>query len=201
MSRKHKNAKQYKGPDKFARAARAQGFEARSVFKLEEINKRTRLLRQGDRVVDLGCYPGSWSRYAQQKIGRRGALVGVDLKTPIGLGGVFVERSVLEVSAQELLDALGGPADVVLSDMAPLTTGDRFGDHVRQVALARVGLERALEVLKPGGHFCVKVFDGEDVPAFAKDLRSQFRRVRRLKPEAVRGTSVEFYLVGLERTP
>ncbi len=201
MSRKQKNAKQYRGPDKFAKAAREQGFEARSVFKLEEINKRTRLLRQGDRVVDLGCFPGSWSRYVQQKIGRRGVLVGVDLQTPIGLRGTFVERSVLEVSAEELREALGGAADVVLSDMAPLTTGDRFGDHVRQVALAQVGLERAVEVLRPGGHFCVKLFDGEDVPAFTKGMRTHFKKVRRLKPEAVRGTSVEFYLVGLDFTP
>ncbi len=201
MSRKHKNAKQYKGPDKYARQAREQGFAARSVFKLTEIDKRCRLIKQGDRIVDLGCFPGSWSKYAAQRVGRRGVLVGVDLSAPVGLKGTFLAASVLDVSADELREALGGPADVVLSDMAPPTTGDRFGDHVRQVSLARVGLERAVEVLKPGGHFCVKLFDGEDIPAFAKDMRAVFGKVRRIKPEAVRGTSVEFYLVGLGRKP
>ena len=159
------------------------------------------MLGQGDRVVDLGCFPGSWSRYAQQKIGRRGTLVGVDLDTPVGLRGTFIERSVLDVTADELLEALGGKADVVLSDMAPRTTGDRFGDHVRQVELAGVGLERAIATLKSGGHFCVKIFDGADAPAFSTLMRSHFKKVRRLKPEAVRGSSVEFCLVGLEFTP
>ena len=158
MSRKRKNAKQYQGADRFTKAAREAGFPARSVFKLEEIQRRTRLIKQGNRVLDLGCYPGSWSRFSWQHIGRRGALVGVDLEVPEGLSGTFLERSALEVSAEELLEALGGPADVVLSDMAPLTTGDRFGDHVRQVALAQVALDLGLEVLRPGGNFCVKVF-------------------------------------------
>lgn len=201
MSRKQKNAKQYVGADRFTKMAKAQGFAARSVFKLEEIQHRTQLMRPGDRVVDLGCFPGSWSRFALQRIGRKGTLVGVDLKTPVGLQGVYLERSVRDVTAEELLEHLGGPADVVLSDMAPLTTGVRFGDHVRQVALAQVGLDLALEVLKPGGHFVVKLFDGEDVPAFARGMKSAFTKVRRIKPEAVRGTSVEFYLVGLGRKP
>jgi 23S rRNA (uridine2552-2'-O)-methyltransferase len=116
---------------------------------------------------------------------------------PTGLAGTFLERSVLEVSADELREALGGPADVVLSDMAPFTTGDRCGDHFRQVALAQVGLDRAIQVLRVGGHFCVKLFDGQDIPAFTKGMRKHFDKTRRIKPEAVRGTSVEFYLVGL----
>ncbi len=201
MSRKRKNAKQYQGADRFTKAAREAGFPARSVFKLEEIQRRTRLIKQGNRVLDLGCYPGSWSRFSWQHIGRRGALVGVDLEVPEGLSGTFLERSALEVSAEELLEALGGPADVVLSDMAPLTTGDRFGDHVRQVALAQVALDLGLEVLRPGGNFCVKVFDGQDAPSYTQGVRKHFEKVRRIKPEAVRGTSVEFYLVGLGRKP
>lgn len=186
----------YERPDHFTRKAKAQGYAARSVFKLEELDRRFALLRPGMAVVDLGCFPGSWSRYVAQRVGEKGALVGVDLEAPGGIPGQFLAVSVYEVQPEALLQALGRPADVVLSDMAPGTTGDRFGDHVRQIALAERALELALGTLRPGGAFVVKVFDGADAPALVKRLHTHFTAVRRLKPEATRDRSVEFFAVG-----
>jgi len=187
----------YKRADHFTRKARAQGFAARSVFKLEEIQRRARPLAPGQAVVDLGCAPGSWSRYVRQVIGADAPLVGVDLQPTQGIRGTFLEASVYDVTPGELLSSLGRPADAVVSDMAPRTTGDRFGDHVRQVALARRALEIARASLRPGGNFVVKVFDGAEAQDFAAEVRASFGRVRRLKPAATRGQSVEFFLVGL----
>ncbi|HMV67264.1 MAG TPA: RlmE family RNA methyltransferase [Myxococcota bacterium] len=189
----------YRKPDRFTRAAKEQGFPARSVFKLSEVQRRHPLLRQGQRVVDLGCFPGSWSQYALQVIGPSGRLVGVDLQAPELAGGVFLARSVYEVSAEELIEALGGPADVVLSDMAPNTTGVAFTDHVRQMELARCAVERADAVLAPGGSLFLKVFDGEEVPAFQLDLRRRYAKLDRFRPEAVRRNSREFFLLASGR--
>ncbi len=190
----------YKKADRFTKAAKEQGFEARSVFKLSEIQRRFPFLNRGDRVVDLGCFPGSWSRYALQQIGREGRLVGVDFKAPTDLpDGVFLEASALEIAPEALIAALGGPADVLLSDMAPNTVGIPLSDHVRQVALARHALETAKDVVRPGGAFVVKVFDGDEVPDFQDAMRAAFGTVKRIRPEAVRRNSREFFLLGMNR--
>lgn len=191
----------YAKPDRFTQQAKEQGFRARSVFKLSEIEQKVPLLRPGMRVVDLGCFPGSWSQYVLQRIGASGTLVGVDLSAPSMTGGTWIVRSVLDVSADELLAALGGPADVVLSDMAPNTTGIADADHFRQIELARCALAHAAALVKPGGAFVVKVFDGQDVPVFQDEVRRVFGTVKRFRPEAVRQVSREFFLVGLDRKP
>lgn len=191
----------YKRADRFTKEAKAQGFKARSVFKLEEADRRFRFLKQGMRVVDLGCYPGSWSQYVLRRIGGRGVLVGVDLKAPELVGGTWIARSVMDVSADEILEGLGGPADVLLSDMAQPTVGVAFTDHVRQIGLARRALELAEAVVAPGGSFLVKVFDGEEVPAFQDEVRAVFAKTRRIRPEAVRQNSREFFLLATERRP
>lgn len=182
----------YKRADHFTKKAKAAGFEARSVFKLEEIDQRFSLTRPDGLAVDLGCFPGSWSRYLIQ---RKMKVVGVDLKAPEFGGGRWIARSVMEVEATELLD---GPdrVDLFCSDMAPNTSGDRFTDHVRQIRLAERALSLARECLKEGGQFVVKVFDGEDAPAFQKDVATSFAEVKRVKPDATRDRSVEFFLVG-----
>lgn len=193
MSRKPQNP--YAKPDRFTRAAKADGYLARSVFKLSEVDRKLGLLRAGQRVVDLGCFPGSWSQYVLERVGPSGRLVGVDLKAPELGGGVFIAASVLDVSAEELRAAIGGEADLLLSDMAPNTTGVAFSDHVRQMDLVRRALELAQQVLRPGGSFFVKVFDGEEVPGFQEALRRSFTKVKRHRPEAVRGNSREFFLL------
>jgi 23S rRNA (uridine2552-2'-O)-methyltransferase len=181
----------YKRPDHFTKKAKAAGFEARSVFKLDELDQKHRLSRRGGRAIDLGCFPGSWSRYL---INRGMHVIGVDLKAP-AFPGTWIARSVMEVEPEELL--AGGRVELLVSDMAPNTTGDRFTDHVRQVRLAERALFLARACLREGGAFVVKVFDGEDAPAFAKDLGTSFASVHRVKPDATRSRSVEFFLVVL----
>lgn len=184
----------YQG-DPLTKKAKEMGFAARSVFKLEEIHEKFRILRQGQRVLDLGCSPGSWAAYALPIIGPRGVLVGVDIQPPVHGGFVFLEKSVLDVTVPEMLEALGGPADVVLSDMAPSTTGSHDIDHLRQMALVEMALELATGLLAPGGAFVCKVFDGGEVPAFQTRIRPLFEQVKRSRPEAVRKPSREFFLV------
>lgn len=181
----------YQRPDHFTRKAKSQGYAARSVFKLEELDQRFRLTRRGGAAVDLGNFPGSWSRYLLE----RGMVVtGVDLQAPALPGGTWLVRSAMEVGAEELGGARS--VDLFVSDMAPNTSGDRFTDHVRQVRLAERALDLAVATLKPGGSFVVKVFDGEDAPAFAKRVAEHFEATKRVKPDATRDRSVEFFLVG-----
>lgn len=184
-------------PDHWTRKAKDEGFPARSVYKLEEIDRAHRVVPRGGRVLDLGCTPGSWSRY----VARTARVVGVDINPSDAYPGTFVLGSVLDLDPEVVRAALGGPADAVISDMAPPTTGDRFGDHVRQVELARVALGWAVALLKPGGAFVVKVFEGEDAPGFVTDVRARFTTVKRMKPAAVRSESVEFYVIGLGFKP
>lgn len=191
----------YQKPDRFSRQAKEEGYAARSVYKLQDIQRRTRLLRPGQRVVDLGCAPGSWLGYAAEQVGARGVVVGVDLEEPTVRPGPVIVRSVLEVEPAEILEALGGPADVLLSDMAPRTTGDTFGDHVRQIELANRALTVALAVLAPGGAFVCKVFDGEEAHAFVQSIRPHFAETRRVRPEAVRQNSREFFVVATGFVP
>ena len=181
----------YRG-DPYTRRAREQGYAARSVFKLDEIDRRFRLVRRGARVLDLGCAPGSWSRYLA---GRGARVVGVDLQAVEPFPGTFLHGDIEDLPAEALREALGGPADLVVSDMAPATTGARAADHFRQVELARLALGRAAELLVPGGAFVVKVFDGADAPAFVAEVRARFDAVRRVRPKAVRKVSREFFVV------
>lgn len=189
----------YRKPDRFTKKAKEEGYAARSVYKLEEIQKRFRLFKPGQRVIDLGCFPGSWSRYLLQMAGRNGRVVGVDLEEPDLAGGFWIPRSVYDVSVDELREALEGPADVLVSDMAPRTTGNRLFDHVEQIALARRALEVAEALVVPGGSFVVKVFDGEDANDYVADVKKVFGKTKRVRPEAVRKNSREFFLVAQGR--
>lgn len=184
----------YKRPDHFTKKAKAQGYAARSVFKLEELDQRFKLTRRGGKAVDLGCFPGSWSRYLLE---RGMSVVGVDLQAPALAGGTWIARSVMEVEA----DDLGRDIDLFVSDMAPNTSGDRFTDHARQIRLAERALALAVVTLRPGGSFIVKVFDGEDAPAYTRAVEARFPQVKRVKPEATRDRSVEFFLVGVGFRP
>ncbi|MBN2800801.1 MAG: RlmE family RNA methyltransferase [Deltaproteobacteria bacterium] len=192
-------ARGYKGRDTYSQQAHDDGYAARSVYKLSAIDKRVRIFRQGQRVVDLGCFPGSWSRYALEHIGPSGTLVGLDLEVPRLSGGIFFARSVYEVQASELIALLGGPADVLLSDMAQKTMGDRHVDHYAQIALARTALGLAAQVLRPGGSFVCKVFEGEESSDFQKEAQEIFKKVRRMRPDAVRKQSREWFLVAEDR--
>lgn len=193
MARRPSNP--YRRPDRFTEQAKSEGYAARSVFKLKEIHDRLRILRRGQKVVDLGCSPGSWSRFAAEIVGPQGLVVGVDLQEPEARYGPIIVASALEVTPEQLREALGGPADVLLSDMAPNTTGDPTGDHFLQIELAARALDLATALLAPGGAFVVKVFDGQDAPGFVTRVRQTFAETKRARPEAVRQNSREFFVV------
>ena len=183
--------------DAFFKKARDAGFAARSVYKLEEIDRKLRLLRAGDRVLDLGCRPGSWLQYALKVVGPHGAVVGIDRDPlPQPIPGARVLRADLYTAADgELLGELKA-FDVVLSDMAPNTTGIRATDQARSAALVEEALGRAERLLAPGGAFVAKIFQGPDVEAIRKRMAARFSDMRTLKPEGSRAQSIEIYLAG-----
>jgi 23S rRNA (uridine2552-2'-O)-methyltransferase len=181
--------------------ARKEGFPARSVYKLEEIQKTFRILKKGDRVLDLGCSPGSWLLFASRAVGDEGRVVGVDI-TPVSLqlpsNVRFVTYDALGGDTS-FLEAIGGPFDVVLSDMAPFTTGSKFVDAHRSLELSQAALATASRVLVVGGVFVCKVFHGPDFKRFSEQVKPLFGRVAHVKPRSTRRASKEIYLVGLEK--
>lgn len=190
----------YKKADSFTKAAKAQGFPARSVFKLEEIDRRTQLLRSGQRVIDLGAAPGSWSKYAAGRVGPKGRVIAIDLSPITTVMPPNVKTIVGDVLALATHDVGGeGPYDVVLSDMAPATTGTRFADQARSFELYMRALEVAEKQLKPGGSFVGKIFMSEDFVKARDATKALFDEVRVLRPEATRSQSYEVFLVGKGR--
>ena len=184
--------------DPFVQRARKEGWRSRAVFKLEEIDRRERLLQPGMVCIDLGAAPGGWSQYVAQKLSGRARIIATDLLPIDALPDVeFVQGDFREddVFAQ-LLEVVGeSGADVVMSDMAPNITGTRVVDQPRSMYLAELALDMARRVLKPGGNFVCKVFQGEGFDEFVVDARNSFERVRVIKPEASRSASREVYLV------
>lgn len=186
--------------DHWGHRARKEGFAARSVYKLEEIDRRARILRVGARVLDLGAYPGSWTAYAAQRVGPGGRVLGIDLTEFKGTLPPHAEIRTGDVLSLELEKELGpGSFDVVVSDMAPSTTGHRFTDQARSHRLFMRALEIACAVLTPGGHFVGKLFQGEDFELARAAVRAAFEEVRIIKPPASRAESYETFLVGLRR--
>lgn len=190
----------YKRPaDRYTKKAKAEGFAARSVYKLEEIDRRTKLLRPGIRVLDLGAAPGSWTQYVSPKVGSKGRVVAVDLE-PLRVG-VGPNVQVLQMDALGDISVLDpyGPFDVVLSDMAPHTTGIPFADAARSEELVERVLDVSERLLVPGGTMVAKLFRGEGFEAIRVRMRGLFDEVRVIKPEASRRESVEMFLIGVSR--
>ena len=184
--------------DRFHRKAQAAGYRARAVFKLEEVDRKLGLLRPGARVLDLGCAPGSWLQYAAERVGPRGRLVGID-RAPVDLDAPSMRLlvgDVFEVSREELLGELDA-FDVVLSDMAPDTTGIRHVDQARSEALFERALDLATTTLAHGGHFLGKLFQGPEFTALVARCRREFSRVAIHKPAGSRTASIEQYVAGL----
>lgn len=196
MARKNPYAK----PDAFAKKAKDAGFPARSVYKLEEIDRRVRLFRQGMRVLDLGASPGSWMLYAAQKIGPSGKVLGVDLKplnTALPPHATFLLGDALSLENAAL--ATYAPYDVVLSDMAPGTTGNRMADQAKSYELFMRALAVAATLVVPGGAFVGKIFMGGDLPAARVELRKHFETERLIRPEGTRSVSYEIFVIGMSR--
>jgi 23S rRNA (uridine2552-2'-O)-methyltransferase len=185
--------------DHYARQARDEKWLARSVFKLQEMDKKYRLIRRGDRLLDLGCYPGSWSQYGIKKVGPEGEVVGIDLTPPGRFSSPnfrFIEHDILTIDTDWLTREMK-PRDGVISDLAPQTTGIRETDVSRSMLLARRALDIACLLLKKKGNFVCKVFEGEDLKAFRSKFATHFRKTQTFRPRATRKRSREIYLVGL----
>src|SRR5215472_17295663 len=183
--------------DPYVAQARAKGYRSRAAFKLIELDAKFHFLKKGARVLDLGAAPGGWTQVAVAKAGDSGRVVAADIlpMEPIA-GAIVFEADLLDHETPEKLkDALGGPADVVLSDMAAPTTGHRQTDHIRTVALFEAALDVAEDVLKPGGVFVGKVFQGGATSALLQRIKTRFSDVKHVKPPASRSESVELYLV------
>ena len=184
--------------DPYVQKARKEGWRSRAVFKLEEIDRKERLLRPGMVCVDLGSAPGGWSQYVTEKLKGRARIVAVDLLPMDNLPDVeFVQGDFREGEVfEQLLAAVGDEgADLVLSDMAPNISGTKAVDQPRSMYLVELALDMAKRVLKPGGDFVCKVFQGEGFDDFVRDARNSFERVRVIKPGASRSGSREVYLV------
>jgi 23S rRNA (uridine2552-2'-O)-methyltransferase len=181
--------------DPYVAGARQQGWRSRAAFKLLQLDERFHLVRRGARVLDLGAAPGGWTQVALER--GASAVVGVDL-LPIDpvRGAAFVQGDFTEPEMPARLSAmLGGPADLVLSDMAPNTTGHAATDHLRIMALAELALHFALEALADGGGFVAKVFQGGSERLMLEQMKRRFAMVRHAKPPASRKESSELYVV------
>jgi 23S rRNA (uridine2552-2'-O)-methyltransferase len=182
--------------DRFHQKAQKSGFRARAVFKLEEIDRAHGLFQPGDRVLDLGCAPGSWLQYAGSRVGPKGTLVGIDRAAIPGVAGArLLVGDIFVVTPEELRGDLAA-FDVVMSDMAPDTTGIRHVDQSRSEALFERALEIAQLTLAPGGRFVGKLFQGPDFKRLTEAVRKSFAAYKVQKPESSRQISIEQYVVG-----
>ena len=185
--------------DPYVARAKHEGFRSRAAYKLIEIDDKARFLKNGARVIDLGAAPGGWSQVAAKRVGapQQGRVVAIDILPMEPIAGVdFAQLDFLDPSAPEKLKAtLGGPADVVLSDMAANATGHRKTDHIKIVALVEAASEFAREVLAPGGTFLAKVLQGGTEAALLAALKRDFTSVKHVKPAASRSDSAELYLL------
>ncbi|WP_230532121.1 RlmE family RNA methyltransferase [Microvirga roseola] len=195
--------------DPYVARAKREGYRSRAAFKLLEIDEKYQILKPGQRVVDLGAAPGGWSQIAAKKVGAKGKVVGIDLLPIDPMAGVeFIQLDFLDESAPgKLIEMLGGPADVVMSDMAANTTGHKKTDHLRIIGLAEAAIYFAREILAPGGAFVAKVFQGGTENQLLADLKRDFAVVRHVKPAASRADSAELYVLATgfrgaaDRTP
>ena len=183
--------------DPYVIRAKREGFRSRAAFKLIEIDDKHHLLKPGAKVADLGAAPGGWSQVAAKRVGARGRVVGIDLLAMTEIPGVeFAQIDFLDPAAPDKLKAmLGGPADVVLSDMAANATGHRATDHLKIMALVEAAAEFAGEVLKDGGAFLAKVIQGGTESALLAALTRDFATVKHVKPAASRADSAELYVL------
>lgn len=201
----------YKPNDHYAQKARKENFAARSIYKLEEIDNKFKVLHPGDYVMDLGASPGSWSQYAARKIGEKGKILGIDLK-PVTIklsNAVFITGDINEIDFSSILlknnfnsitqtpQSTNQPIfDSIISDMAPNTTGNKFTDQARSYDLCILALETAKKYLKSNGNFVCKIFDGPDAMLFRDDLKKYFNEVHILRPKSTQSSSKEMFMIG-----
>ena len=193
----------YNPQDRFFKKAKQEGFAARSVYKLQEIDQKFKVFRAGQTVLDLGASPGSWSQFASQKIGPSGRLLGIDL-SPVTVSmpnAKFIQADLRDLALEQTLAEQGfeEPFDIVMSDMAPNTTGIKSVDQTRSLVLCEIALESAKRFLKPGGTFVCKFFQSGEFGQLRAQIKQAFERVEAIKPESTRSISKEIFLVGLQK--
>lgn len=192
----------YNPKDFYYKQAKKENFAARSVFKIQEIDERFRIFKPGQKILDLGAAPGSWSQYASQKVGGKGRILGIDLQ-PIKLtltNCAFVAADMRSLELPVLMKELGiePPFDVVLSDMAPKTTGIRDQDQQRSLELCEIALETAQKYLKSRGTFVCKLFHSSEFESFRNKLKQNFVKVEQLKPRSTRKESKEIFFIAMD---
>jgi 23S rRNA (uridine2552-2'-O)-methyltransferase len=178
----------------YTRKAREENYPARSVYKLKEINEKYKIIKPGDKVLDLGCAPGSWLLYISEKVGEKGMVVGVDLRSiniPEKKNIIFIKKDILELETQKLKIKY----NAVVSDLAPNTSGIDFADVEESLELSEEALEIAKKVLVSGGNFVCKILEGEGINDFFKKIKSGFEFCKRFRPKATRRESREIYIV------
>ncbi len=181
--------------DYYFKKAKQEGYAARSVYKLKEAEKKFKFLRPGYNILDLGAAPGAWSKYAGQVVGNKGKVLAVDIKkfNPPMDNVQVLTCDVFDLISTGLLRTVRS-FNVVLSDMAPKTTGRKDVDHLKSISLAEMALEISTNVLIPSGYFFCKVFEGSDLPAFRAKCLDHFHSVKVFKPKSSRSESVEIFI-------
>lgn len=189
--------RQDQSSDPYFQKAKSEGYRARSAYKLIQIDQKFRLLHKGQLVLDLGAAPGSWSQVAIKAVGPSGRVVAVDLQAIEPIHGVTVlQGDIMQPDVQKrMVEAAGGPVDLVLCDAAPNASGIALRDHVLSIELVYAALSVACQTLKEGGHFVAKVFQGEDMPKLLVDLRPHFGTVKPFYPDATRREGKEIFVV------
>jgi 23S rRNA (uridine2552-2'-O)-methyltransferase len=190
----------FKVKDHYFNKAKQENYLARSIYKLEEIDQKYKVLKKGDLVVDFGYYPGSWIQYTSKVIGDNGRVVGIDIqevnKKLSGVSNVRVyQKDIFNISDLSQLD-VEDKFDVVLSDMAPSTTGVQSLDQIRSLNLVESVFGLLPQFLKVGGNFVIKVFDSHDAQNYLKDQKKRFSDFSYLKPKSTRSVSKEFFVIG-----
>lgn len=181
----------------YTRKAREEGYPARSVYKLKEIDEKYRIIKEGDAVLDLGCAPGSWLLYISEKVGKKGGVVGVDIEdviAPKKENISFIKKDILSFQEEELKE-WQGRFGVVVADLSPRTSGIKSIDVAKSLELNEAAFDVVKTALKKGGNFVCKIFEGEGSDEFVKNVEKYFESTKRFRPMAVMKRSKEFYIV------
>ena len=193
----------YNPQDHYFKKAKQNNFAARSVYKLEEIDQKLKILKPKQMVLDLGASPGSWSQYCSQKIGSMGRILGIDLK-PVAVklsNAIFIQADLRDLNLEKIIKEHGftPPFDLVISDMAPNTTGIRMTDQARSFELCDLAFQISRQFLKKDGHFICKLFHSDDFSKLKEQIKNDFKHFHAVKPDSTRKISKEIFLIGLSK--